>query len=157
MGLIKSGILVQVYNYKKDKKLPLKGGIELSVSKGEPVTFFKVGPDIHLEYKDRFYLPDIQEEQEDRSAVFNEKTSSLKKTKEPNVSPAKEEGQCPICSISIPIMKLADHAADCDGLLSDSEEGVDGGLVPCPICNLEVEPGILEEHATTCAASMFGV
>ena len=60
--LIKNGILVQVYNYKKDKKLPLKGKLEISVIKGTEVTFFKVGPDIHLEYQGRFYLPDIQPE-----------------------------------------------------------------------------------------------
>merc|ERR1712183_821633 len=64
--LISSGILVQVYNYKKNKKLPLKGNTELSVKKGEPVTFFKVGPDIHLESKGRFYLPDIQPEHMER-------------------------------------------------------------------------------------------
>ena len=42
-ALIKAGVLVQVYNYKKDKKLPLKGGLELSAKKGVTVTFFKVG------------------------------------------------------------------------------------------------------------------
>merc|ERR1712098_705545 len=64
--LIVSGVLVQVYNYKKDKKLPLKGKLELSALKGTPVTFFKVGPDIHLEYQGRFYLPDIETEHLDR-------------------------------------------------------------------------------------------
>merc|ERR1719480_390362 len=64
--LIQNGVLVQVYNYKKDKKLPLKGKLELSVKKGAEVTFFKVGPDIHLEYQGRFYLPDIQPEHLER-------------------------------------------------------------------------------------------
>lgn len=64
--LIQNGVLVQVYNYKKDKKLPLKGKLELSVKKGAEVTFIKVGPDIHLEYQGRFYLPDIQPEHLER-------------------------------------------------------------------------------------------
>ena len=171
--LIKSGVLVQVYNYKKDKKLPLKGGIELSVSKAEPVTFFKVGPDIHLEYKNRFYLPDIKEEHMERvfknfspkeisskkfpdniekllkmsgqakhdttrksenskgakSDLFDEKLSpvKLKASNVKNSSSEVEKGQCPICSTMLPLMKLADHAADCEVLLSDSEECGGGG------------------------------
>jgi len=213
--LISSGVLVQVYNYKKEKKLPLKGKIELTVKKGEPVTFFKVGRDIHLEFNGRFYLPDIQEEHMERvfknfspkevskrtypenldkllklgaGDIADTVQSSSKPEKEKKVaksdmfnsppplkkekamtaiptSPAKEEGECPICAISLPIMKLADHAADCMGLLSDTEveEGAGSGgggskgLVACPICQLEVESGILEQHANSCAASMFGV
>ena len=57
--LIQKGVLVQVYNYKKDKKFPLKGNLELSAKKGVTVTFFKVGPDVHLEYQGKFYYPDI--------------------------------------------------------------------------------------------------
>jgi len=207
--LISSGILVQVYNYKKDKKLPLKGNTELSVKKGEPVTFFKVGPDIHLESKGRFYLPDIQPEHMERvfknfsskevikstfpdnldkllkmggssnnlesskpdsekkvvkSGVFDDIPSPHKPTKQSkasSTSPPSNQGQCPICSTTLPLSQLADHAAACEVLLSDTEmeEGAGGskGLVPCPICQLEVEKAILEQHATTCAASMFGV
>ena len=64
--LTDNGVLVQVYNYKKDKQLPLKGGLELSAKKGVATTFFKVGPDVHLEYQGRFYLPDIQPEHLER-------------------------------------------------------------------------------------------
>jgi len=60
--LDKHGILVQTYNYKKDKQLPLKGGIELNTKVGNPVTFFKVGPDVHLAYGGRLFVPDIQPE-----------------------------------------------------------------------------------------------
>ena len=56
------GILVQTYNYKKDKQLPLKGGTELNTKVGNPVTFFKVGPDVHLAYGGRLFVPDIQPE-----------------------------------------------------------------------------------------------
>jgi hypothetical protein len=41
-ALVKAGVLVQVYNYKKVKELPLRGGKQLTVEKGEPVTFYKV-------------------------------------------------------------------------------------------------------------------
>ena len=64
--LIQHGVLVQVYNYKKDKKLPLKGNLELSAKKGVSVTFFKVGADVHLEYQGRFFNPDILPEHIER-------------------------------------------------------------------------------------------
>ena len=58
MALIKAGVLVQVctvlycpvpyctvqvYDYKKSKDLPLKGGKVLTTTRGVPVTFYKVG------------------------------------------------------------------------------------------------------------------
>lgn len=209
--LISSGILVQVYNYKKEKKLPLKGGTEISVKKGEPVAFFKVGPDIHLQLNGRFYLPDVQPEHMERvfknfsskevlrntfpdtldkllklggkepydssqndkekkvvkSGVFDSSPSphkpkniESKKTPPPSTSPG-QSGECPICSTTLPLSQLADHAAGCEVLMSDTEveEGAGGsnGMVPCPICQLEMEHTVLEKHAITCAASMFGV
>ena len=66
---------------------------------------------------------------ETKSDLFDEKLSpvKMKATNVSKLSPAKEEGQCPICSTTLPLMKLADHAADCEGLLSDSEEFDNGG------------------------------
>jgi len=41
-ALVKAGILVQVYNYKKAKELPLRGGKMLKVDAQQTVTFYKV-------------------------------------------------------------------------------------------------------------------
>merc|ERR1712227_308472 len=101
--LINAGVLVQVNNYKKDKQLPLKGGLELSTKKGETVTFFKVGPDVHLEYQGRFYLPDIQQQhlervfkkfspsQVHRSVYPDNIDSLLKSTSRTQISEAKDK------------------------------------------------------------------
>jgi len=65
-ALVKAGILVQVYNYKKAKELPLRGGKMLKVDAQQTVTFYKVGPDIHLETEGRFHLPEVQPEHRER-------------------------------------------------------------------------------------------
>merc|ERR1719186_1302470 len=60
--LLKKGVLVQNYCYKKNKDLPLKNGVSLSVKKQTPVTFYKIGSNIHMETEGEFYKPDVQPE-----------------------------------------------------------------------------------------------
>ena len=148
--LIQNGVLVQVYNYKKDKKLPLKGKLELSVKKGAEVTFFKVGPDIHLEYQGRFYLPDIQPEHLER--VFKH----FKPTQ----------------------VNISDYSANLEQLLQltsknqiqdNAQKNLKSDLTPpksspktsearssapergqCPLCEASFSLESLEEHAATC-------
>ena len=42
-ALVRRGVLVQTYNCKRDKELPLKGDVVLKVNKQTPVTFYKLG------------------------------------------------------------------------------------------------------------------
>lgn len=60
--LLQKGILVQNYIYKKNKELPLKNGMTLSVNKGTPVNFYKVGAEIHMESEGVFHKPDVDPE-----------------------------------------------------------------------------------------------
>ena len=147
--LIKNGILVQVYNYKKDKKLPLKGKLEISVKKGTEVTFFKVGPDTHLEYQDRFYLPDIQPEHLER--VFK------------NFKPS-EINCCDFPSNLETLLQLTsknqiqdtpkDHKSDQIPSKSSSKKSEAKTVAPergqCPLCEASFSLESLEEHAATC-------
>jgi len=60
--LVQKGILVQNYCYKKDKELPLKNGMSLQVKKQTPVTFYKVGHEVHMESEGAFYKPEVEPE-----------------------------------------------------------------------------------------------
>jgi len=60
--LIQKGILVQTYCYKKNKELPLKNGMTLQVNKQTPVTFYKVGHQVHMESEGVFYKPEVEPE-----------------------------------------------------------------------------------------------
>ena len=147
--LIKNGILVQVYNYKKDKKLPLKGKLEISVKKGTEVTFFKVGPDIHLEYQGRFYLPDIQPEHLER--VFkNFKPSQIHCSD----LPSHLEQLLQLTSKN----QIQDTPKDLksDQILPKSSpkkseaKSAAPGRGQCPLCEAIFSLESLEEHAATC-------
>ena len=165
--LIKAGVLVQVNNYKKDKQLPLKGGLELSTKKGETVTFFKVGPDVHLEYQGRFYLPDIQHQHLERvfkkfspsqvhSSVYPDNIDSLlKSTSRTQISEAKDKmnsedtsdkndqnhDSSPTSSYSSESQTKPDSS---DKEKNHPSEG------SCPLCSKMFRLDELESHAAAC-------
>jgi len=148
--LIASGILVQVYNYKKDKKLPLKGNTELSVIQGEAVTFYKVGPDIHLEYGGRFYLPDIQDEHLNRVFKNFAPKDVQRATFPPNLvqllNVGASEGQKNGCHSKSP--QSSPSKASLQKIESDSEASLKNG--ECPMCLESFPMSKLSNHASEC-------
>ena len=176
--LIDHGVLVQVYNYKKDKKLPLKGKLELNAKKGVQVTFFKVGPDVHLEYQGRFFLPDILPEHLER--VFkNFNPEQINKRSYPEnletllqISSQKQSED--IKGTEVIASQSKDHkpkipSKESDDLYNDDVEGshkqtLKGvpeavpevikepieGEGTCPLCQKLFSLGSLEEHAASC-------
>ena len=122
--------------------------MELSAKKGVPVTFYKVGPDVHLEYQGRFYLPDIEPEHLER--VFKnfsgEKVLSdrfpedldglLKMSSKAQVDDAKEE-------------KLkSEEAQSCASEPKKNKERGERG--ECPLCQQSFPVASLPDHAAAC-------
>ena len=150
-ALIKTGVLVQVYNYKKDKKLPLKGNLELSAKKGVPVTFFKVGPDVHLEYQGRFYLPDIEPEHLERvfknfsgEKVLSDKFPDdldglLKMSSKVQVDDAKPVEE-----------KLKSPQPKSEEPVSAGDPDDRGERGECPLCQQSFPVSSLPDHAAAC-------
>ena len=166
--LIDHGVLVQVYNYKKDKKLPLKGKLELNAKKGVQVTFFKVGPDVHLEYQGRFFLPDILPEHLER--VFkNFKPEQINKTSYPDnlesllqIS-SKKQSEIIKEIEDVPSEEKVDESripSKKPDNLNDDEKEVQNKATSgsnkmeeegtCPLCQKVFSIGSLVEHAAAC-------
>jgi len=148
--LIASGILVQVYNYKKDKKLPLKGNTELSVIQGEAVTFYKVGPDIHLEYGGRFYLPAIQDEHLNRVFKNFAPKDVQRTTFPPNLvqllNTGASEGQKIGCHSKSP--QSSPSKASLQKIEADNDSCGENG--ECPMCLENFPLSKLSNHASEC-------
>ena len=157
--LIEKGVLVQVYNYKKDKKLPLKGNLELSAKKGVSVTFFKVGADIHLEYEGRFFVPDILPEHLERvfknfsqEKVLNDNypddlMSLLKISNSVNKDDVKPQAEKRKGSERAETEKEKEKEGEGESVGAVAEES---GL--CPLCQQTFPLSVLPQHAAACEA-----
>ena len=138
------------------------GGLELGVKKGVAVTFFKVGPDIHLEYGARFYLPDIQPEHLGRvfknfkpSQVHNMhfppnleqllSLSSKNQIKESSENPSTDP-------VSQKSSQLTPEAPPVSTLTTDAPEEPPG-RGQCPLCQGSFSLASLEQHAASCGGS----
>ena len=152
--LIKTGVLVQVYNYKKDKKLPLKGDLELSAKKGVPVTFFKVGPDVHLEYQGRFYLPDIEPEHLER--VFkNFSGEKVLSDRFPDdldgLLKMSSKVQCDVVKpVAEKLKSPTRKSEEQDRAGEPGESGESGERGECPLCQQSFPVSSLPDHAAGC-------
>jgi len=168
-ALVKAGILVQVYNYKKAKELPLRGGRILKVEAQQKVTFYKVGPDIHLETLGEFHLPDVQPEHRQRlfknfpaarvddmsyptslEDFFAKKEGLLIKSPGPSTSKEKEakkseKKKTPRKRESVEVKQGLESRASSPVLRSASP------CTSCPLCSRTFPLEELEEHAARCS------
>ncbi|XP_023336035.1 uncharacterized protein LOC111707208 isoform X3 [Eurytemora carolleeae] len=156
-SLVENGILVQEYNYKKNKELPLKGGMQLVVEKMVPVVFYKVGTDIHLVYKNEFYPPDVKDEHKEK--LFRDYTSQqvhrdqlslqaylLLNTEQAAVSEfdlLKDD-----IEEMIDVDNLTEHPASSKQNSSKIEFNPDFG--ECPLCSQLFPFTELQDHASEC-------